>query len=72
MRFTNPLWLLIGHCLSQVKRQETIVEIISHCGYPGDVGEFSKAISITTQRDLVAPQTEQEFIMSQGVPRLET
>ena len=40
--------------------------------HPGDVGECSKAISIITQRDLVAPQTEQEFILSQGVPRLET
>ena len=36
--------------------------------HPGDGGGFSKAI--TRDYDLVTRQLEQEFIMSQGVPRL--
>ena len=74
--FANPPWCLIGHCLSQVKRQVARIVMItplwtSQPWYPSILGMLEDFPRLLPERDdLVTLQSEQEFIMSQGVSRL--
>ena len=71
--FANPPWCLIVRCLSQVKRQVARVVMVtplwtSQPWYPTILGmleDFPRILS--AQDNLVLLQTEQAFIMNQGV-----
>ena len=74
--FANPPWCLIARCLSQVKRQVARVVMItplwaSQSWYPiilEMVEDFPRILP--AKEDLVILQSEQDFIMGQGVPTL--
>ena len=74
--FANPPWCLIVCCLSQVKRQVARMVMVtllwtSQPWYPTILGmleDFPRILP--AQDDLVILQTEQAFIMNQGVPVL--
>ena len=74
--YANPPWCLIARCLSQVKRQVARVVIItplwtSQPWYPMLLEMLEDCPRmLPKQDDLVILPTEQEFIMSQGVPAL--
>ena len=74
--FANPPWCLIARCLSQVKRQVARVVMVtplwtSQPWYPTILGMLEDYPRILPARDdLVVLQTEQAFIMNQGVPVL--
>jgi len=74
--FANPPWCLIARCLSQIKKQAARVVMItplwaSQHWYPTILEmleEFPRLLPV--REDLVILQSEQDFIMSQGVPTL--
>ena len=74
--FTNPLWCLIAHCLSQIKRQMARVVIITplwasqpwYATILGMLEDYPRILP--AKEDLVILPTCQVFIMSQGVLEL--